>query len=324
VGRTVEKVNRWLQSDGVVLLLSLLYFLAVLPFTPGFTSPENLANILSSWIPLLIASVGQTLVLISGGIDLSMSSVIALASITGAAIMNGDTGLVRSAALATPAGVTGMLLVGSVVGAANGLAVTRLKMPAFIVTLTTMMFFSGLAIWLTGSRNIGHLPSAFNAIGGRLGPALAVTLCVAGAAHFALRHSLFGHWLYASGHNPKAARISGVPVSSVITWSYIVSGTCAATASILYTGRLETGSPVLGQRILLDVVGATVIGGTSLYGGRGKVLGTVFGALFLTLLDNSLNLMNLSYFTIMMAKGTVILVAAGIDTTRHRFTGALA
>ncbi len=137
----------------------------------------------------------------------------------------------------------------------------------------------------------------------------------------ALGRSLYGQWLYAVGHNPKAALISGVPVARVIICAYIVSGACAAIAAILYTGRLETGSPVLGQKVLLDVIGATVLGGTSLYGGRGRVMGTVSGAFFLTVLDNSLNLMNLSYFTIMMAKGAVILLAAAIDTVRHRLTG---
>jgi ribose/xylose/arabinose/galactoside ABC-type transport system permease subunit len=312
------RLARGLASESVMLLLSVSYFVVMLPFAPGLASAENLSNILSSWMPLLIASVGQTFVLISGGIDLSISSVIALASITGAGIMNANTGWLHATPLAAPAGVAGMLLVGSLAGFANGVAVTRFKMPAFIVTLTAMMFFSGLAIWVTGSKNIRNLPPAFNAIGGKLLPALGVTLLVAGIAQLAVRRSLFGQWLYAVGHNPKAALISGVPVSRVVIWAYIVSGACAATAAVLYTGRLETGSPVLGQRVLLDVVGATVIGGTSLYGGQGKIAGTVFGALFLTLLDNSLNLMNLSYFTIMMAKGTVILLAAVIDTTRHR------
>jgi ribose/xylose/arabinose/galactoside ABC-type transport system permease subunit len=191
-------------------------------------------------------------------------------------------------------------------------------MPAFIVTLTTMMFFSGSAIWLTQSRNIFNLPPLFNNIGGQAWSASAVVLFVSGAVHLLLSRSLLGRWLYAVGQNVRVARISGVPVRQVVLWAYVICGLCAAVASILFTGRLETGSPVLAQRILLDVIGATVIGGTSLYGGKGKVLGTVFGVFFLTLLDNSLNLLNLSHFTIMMAKGAVILLAAALDTFRHR------
>jgi ribose/xylose/arabinose/galactoside ABC-type transport system permease subunit len=225
----------------------------------------------------------------------------------------------RASPFATPAAILAMLGVGAALGAVNGAAITRFRMPPFIVTLTTMMFFSGFAIWLTHSRNIGNLPASFNAIGAHTGLALLVTLIVLAVAQIGLSRSLVGRWLYAVGHNAKAALISGVPVHNVVLSAYVASGICAAVASVLYTGRLGTGSPVLGQRILLDVIGATVIGGTSLYGGKGKVLWTVYGALYLTLLDNSLNLLNLSYFTIMMAKGAVILLAALVDTARHRF-----
>jgi ribose/xylose/arabinose/galactoside ABC-type transport system permease subunit len=329
VGRQSQEVKRaWLtgnlalhllRTDYLVLILSLIYFAALWPFTPGLASAANLENILSSLLPLLILGIGQTFVLVSGGIDLSVTSIVALASITGAGLMNGDTGWLRGSSLAVPMAVLTMASLGTVLGAANGLAITRFRMPAFIVTLTTMMFFSGFAIWLTRSRNIGNLPASFNALGARTSIALAITAVLAFLAHVVLSRGLLGRWLYAVGHNPRAARISGVPVSGVTVGAYAISGLCAAVASILYTGRLETGSPVLGQRILLDVIGATVIGGTSLYGGRGKVAWTLFGALFLTILDNTLNLLNLSFFTIMMAKGAVILLAAIIDTARLRW-----
>jgi ribose transport system permease protein len=205
------------------------------------------------------------------------------------------------------------------VGAGNGFAVTKLRMPAFIVTLTTMMFFSGLAIWLTKSKNIAGLPSAFTSLGNGLWIALAIASALALLAHVLLSRSLFGRWLYAVGHNPRTAHVSGVPVDGVVIAAYVVSGFLAAAASVLYTARLETASPVLGQRILLDVIGATVIGGTSLFGGKGKVAWTICGVLFLTLLDNALNLRGLSHFSIMMVKGGVILFAALLDAMRNRF-----
>ena len=328
MGRSVEEVKsawttgnparRLLRSEYLVLILGLVYFVVVWPFTPGLASIANLENILSSLLPLLVLAIGQTFVLIGGGIDLSVTSIVALASVAGATVMNADTGWLRDSNFAVPAGVISMVGLGMGLGAANGLAVTWLRMPAFIVTLTSMMFVSGFAIWLTQSRNIGNLPSAFNALGARTVVALGITAILAGLAHVILTRGLPGRWLYAVGRNSRAARISGVPVAGVICGAYTMSGLCAAVASILYTGRLETGSPVLGQRILLDVIGATVIGGASLYGGRGKVAWTLFGALFLTILDNSLNLLNLSYFTIMMVKGAVILLAAIIDTFRVR------
>lgn len=313
---------RILASEYLVLLLSAVYFLAMLPIAPGFGSRENLQNIVSSLLPLFALSLGQTFVLITGGIDLSVTAVVALASVAGAAVMSRETGMLRGSAVAVPSAIAVMLAVGILLGALNGFAVSRLRMPAFIVTLTSMMFFSGFAIWSTQSKNIPNLPAAFNALGSKTLIAGLVVVLLALAAHFVLAKSLWGRWLYATGRNPRASLISGVPVNRVILFAYVVSGACAAIASILYTGRLETGSPVLGQRVLLDVIGATVIGGTSLYGGKGKIIWAFFGVLFLTLLDNSLNLLNLSYFSIMMVKGAVILFAALLDTTRSRLNSS--
>jgi ribose/xylose/arabinose/galactoside ABC-type transport system permease subunit len=186
------------------------------------------------------------------------------------------------------------------------------------VTLTTMMFFSGLAIWLTKSKNINDLPASFNALGGKLSIACLLTVALAGAAHTLLSRSLWGRWLYAVGHNARAALVSGVPVRRVIVSAYVAGGVLAAIASVLYTGQAETGSPVLAQRLLLDIIGATVIGGTSLFGGKGRILWTFCGVLFLKLIDNSLNLLDLSYFSIMMVKGGVILFAALMDSLRNK------
>jgi len=138
-------------------------------------------------------------------------------------------------------------------------------------------------------------------------------------AHVLLARTLLGRWLYAVGHNPRASLISGVPVAGVTVGAYVLSGIFAAMAAILLTARLETGSPNHGKALLLDVIGAAVIGGTSLFGGKGKVVWTVYGVLFLTLISNGLNLLNLSDFLIMIIKGVVILVAALLDVWRTRF-----
>jgi ribose/xylose/arabinose/galactoside ABC-type transport system permease subunit len=309
---------RLFRSEYLVLLFSVVYFLCLAPFTTGFASGSNLANVLSTLLPLLLVAIGQTLVLITGGIDLSVTSIIAVCSITGGAIMNTETGWLADHALAVPAGLAAMLLVGMLVGLFNGLAVTKLRMPPFIVTLTTMMFVSGLAIWLTQSRNIGNLPATFNALGTRTWLSLPLVALLAGATHLMLTRSLYGRWLYAVGQNARTAQISGVPVDGVMVSAYAASGLLSAVASILYTGQAESASPVLGQRLLLDVIGAVVIGGTSLFGGKGKIVWTLFGALFIKLIDNSLNLLDLSYFMIMMVKGAVILLAACLDAARNR------
>jgi ribose/xylose/arabinose/galactoside ABC-type transport system permease subunit len=316
--RTPPLLVRSLRSEYLILLLCVLYFVSLAPFTPGFTTQSNFANLLTTLLPLFVVAVGETVVLIGGGIDLSVTSIIALCSITGAAVMNGDHGWLAGHPLAVPIGIVAILLTGVLVGGLNGLAITLFRMPPFIVTLTSMMFFSGLAIWLTQSKNIGNLPPAFNAIGGRLWIALPVTLLLGGVAHFLLSRTVGGRWLYAVGHNVQAARISGVPVQGVLIAAYVLSGLCAALASILYTGQAESGSPILGQKLLLDIIGATVIGGTSLFGGKGKILWTLFGVLFIKLIDNSLNLLDLSYFAIMMVKGGVILFAAFLDALRNK------
>ena len=317
-----QRVNGLLSADYQVLALCLIWFLAAMPLTPSLTSSNNISNLFSNLLPLLIVATGQTIVLITGGIDLSATSVMALTSVTGALVMSGDQGLLGGSSWAVPAGVTAMLLTGALIGWVNGAAITRLGMPPFIVTLTTMMFFSGLAIWLTKSKTIYNLPPAFIAIGKGsfliLPYALLVTALVVVAAHILLSRSLAGRWLYACGHNLQTAEISGVPVNQTLTRAYVSSGVCAAVAAVLYTGRLETGSPVLGQRLLLDVIGAAVIGGASLFGGRGKIVWTIYGVLFLTLIDNTLNLAGHSHFTIMMVKGGVILLAALLDALRTK------
>jgi len=309
-------------SEYWVLYLSIVCFLALFPFTPRLASVENLRNIFSNMLPLLIVAIGETIVLITGGIDLSVTSVIGLSSVTGASIMSSDQGLLAGNPAAPAAAIGGMVLVGALVGWLNGVAVTRLRMPPFIVTLTAMMFFSGLAVWLTQSRPIYDLPARFNELGQGawlwVPNAFVIAGLLAVSAHVLLSRSLLGRWIYAVGTNAKTSLISGVPVNRVITFAYIASGGCAAVASILYTARLETGSPVLGQRILLDVIGATVIGGTSLFGGKGRALWTIMGVLFICLIDNSLNMLGLSYFVVMMVKGGIILLAALMDAARTR------
>lgn len=304
----------WLLSEYFVLGLTLLLLASLAPFTPGLVGGANLLNILAYLLPLFVVAIGLTLVMITGGIDLSVTSIIALTSVVGAKLMTSEGG-------GTPSiiGVTVMLALGAGVGALNGAVITMLRLPAFIVTLASMMFFSGFAIWFTQSKNIHELPASFLALGQRLPIALAISTALAVAAHLMLRRTVFGRWLYAAGQNATAAHISGVPVRAMTFSAYVASGFCAALASVMLTARLETGSPVLGREILLDIIGATVVGGTSLFGGKGKITWTFFGVLFLAVLDNALNLQSLSPFSITITKGAVILFAAVLDAVRNRF-----
>lgn len=314
--------NRLVGSEFFVLYLCCATFIAFAPFTPGFASPENLGNILIACLPLLVLATGQTLVLITGGIDLSVTASIGLSSVVGALVMGGDAGWLRGSPAAMPVAIVAMLATGALVGLFNGACIAWLRMPAFMVTLTTTMFFSGFAIWLAkkivNAESIYNLPAAFLALGNQAWLAVLLALLAAILAHLLLSCTLLGRWLYAIGHNPRASLISGVPVGGVTVSAYVLSGMFAAMAAVLLTARLETGSPNHGKALLLDVIGAAVIGGTSLFGGKGKVMWTVFGVLFLSLLGNGLNLLNLSDFMITIIKGAIILVAALLDVWRSK------
>jgi ribose transport system permease protein len=309
-----------LLSERIVLYLTVVYLLILWPVVPGFGSTTNLSNVFSSMLPLLVAAIGQTFVLLTAGIDLSVTAVIAVTSVTGASIMSSDGGLLAGSPWAVPVGILAMLAVGAGMGLLNGIAVARFGMPPFMVTLAAMMFFSGFAVWSTESTNIYNLPGAFTFIAQEsfffVPFSLLVVLTVVVIAGAVLDRTMLGRWLYAVGHSPATSRVSGVPVEETIISAYVASGVCAAIASLLLTARLETGSPVLADKMLLDIVAAAVIGGTSLFGGKGKVFWTVYGALFITLIDNSLNMMGLSYFSILTVKGAVILFAAFVDVHR--------
>lgn len=337
-------LRKVLLSQYFVLYLSVIYFLVLVPFVPRIASPQNLGNIFSNMWPLLAVAIGQTFVLIVAGIDLSQTSIMALASVVGAAVMTTQLdpvlfeksplwgvlfteqgGALAGSFLAVPVAILAMLLVGGLIGWFTGTTVARLKMPPFMVTLVGMMFFSALAIYLVKSENIIHLPESYVLLGQGQISFVPYSFFIVGAlaigAQWLLSRTVLGRWFYAVGTNVRTATVSGVPVARVIVTAYILSGVFAAIGSIFYSARLAAGRPTLGATLLLDVVGATVIGGTSLFGGKGKIMWTVFGVLFFVLLDNSLNLLNLSYFWVQIVKGSVILLAAGLDVARTRLLG---
>jgi ribose transport system permease protein len=281
---------------------------------PGFFSINNSWNLVYNLAPLLILAVGQTFVILTAGIDLSITSIIAVASVVGGYLMSSETTIFENPASAVLAGIFGMLAVGVAVGLVNGISVAKLGMPAFMVTLTSLMFFSGLAIWITQSQSIYNLPALlvdapYKTFLGLPYPVY-LTLLVFVLSYAILNKTMLGEWIYAVGTNIKTSWISGVNIPKTLVSVYVISGICASLASLIYTARLETGSPVMGQNVLLDVIGAVIIGGTSLFGGRGKLQWTAAGALLMTMLDNSLNLVGMSFFLIMMVKGVIILLTA--------------
>jgi ribose/xylose/arabinose/galactoside ABC-type transport system permease subunit/ABC-type sugar transport system substrate-binding protein len=302
-----------------------MFVTALLGFASAMFSWHTVHDVLLAMLPLAILVAGQMLVLLIGQIDLSVTAVMAMGSVASASVMTRP--LVESGEpMATAAGVIVCLLIGGTVGLFNGICHAVLRIPSFIVTLAVMMAGSGAAVWyastVSDTISIGGLPEAFRFLGygAVLGVPVALVLCavVLGAVQYTLSRTVAGRWLYAIGHNADAAHISGVPVRRMTIASFVASGLCAALASVIYTARIETGLPTLGQNMLLDVVGAAVIGGVSLFGGRGSVWMALGGAAFLCVLDKSLQLLGLSLFLVLAIKGCAILVAAILDVHRVR------
>jgi len=302
-----------------------LFIAALLGFSQAMFSTATLHDVMLAMLPLAILVAGQMIVLLIGQIDLSMTAVMATGSVVSASVMT------RHMADAAEPGVTltGILVclaVGAIIGLFNGLCHALLKIPSFIITLAVMMAGSGAAVWyasvVSDTISIGGLPDAFRYIGygHAAGIPIALVLSVVAlvAIHYVLSRTVVGRWLYAVGHNAEAARISGVPVRGVTIAAFTASGLCAALAAIIYTSRIETGLPTLGQNMLLDIVGAAIIGGVSLFGGRGSVWMVLIGVAFLSVLDKSLQLLGLSLFIVLAVKGCAILAAAIIDVARAR------
>jgi ribose/xylose/arabinose/galactoside ABC-type transport system permease subunit len=317
------RLPRFSFADVWVVALGVAYVLAVLPFCPDLASADQTLAVFVNSAPLLVLALGQMFVLLIGAIDLSVSGVISLAGVTGALLMAQERGLLAGSPLAVPLALCAMLLVGLVAGALHGAAVAWLAMPAFLVTMATMMALGGAAVWITGGERVGGLPvGLLDAVQGTwIGIPVMVWIAagLAVATHLLLQHTVVGKYLYGVGHNPRAARISGIPVGTVTCFAFVMSAAFSTVAALLYTCRAESATPVFAREILLDAIGAAVIGGTSLSGGRASTFGVVCGALFITLIANSLTLMNLAYWHVLMAKGGIILLAALADSTRRRW-----
>jgi len=286
-------------------------------------SLSTLRDIALAMAPLAILAVGQMLVLLIGQIDLSMTAVLGLSSILSASAMTGAKG---AGAGPTLLGIGICLATGIAIGLFNGFCSAILRIPSFIATLAVMMAGSGAAVWyastVSDTVSIGSLPQPFKSLGygALLHVPIAMLLCLGTLAfvHYGLTRTIAGRWCYALGRNAEAARVSGVPARWLTVAAFTASGLCAGLASMIYTSRLETGIPTLGQNLLLDIVGAAIVGGVSLFGGRGNIWMVLGGTAFLCVLDKSLQLLGLSLFIVLAIKGTTILVAAIVDASRRR------
>jgi ribose transport system permease protein len=276
--------------------------------TDTFFTGANLSNVLRQNAFIAMLAAGMTFVILTGGIDLSVGSVVGLSGVICAGL------LVRPAPLVVAVGVG--LGVGLVVGLLNGLAVTRLKIPAFVVTLATMLIVRGAAFKYTDARTITGLPDAFASLSGGTTAAVAM-LGVFFVSWLVLVRTAFGRHVHAVGGNRQAAWLAGVRVERVQLSVYAICGLAAGLAGVMVASRLSAGYPRAGEYYELDAIAAVVVGGTSLFGGRGSIWGTIAGAFFIGILNNALNLFHVSTYDQMIVKGAVLVVATSLDRWRE-------
>ena len=299
-----ETASKYKSLIGLVLLCAIITFV-----TPSFLSLSNITNVFTQVSVNAIIAVGMTFVILTGGIDLSVGSTLAISGALSASIIK-STGSVTLAIIVAA-------LVGIAIGLVNGLLISKGKLQAFIATLATMTIFRGATLVFTNGTPISKLPEKFVNIGnGKIGfmpiPVI-ITVIVSIIAIYVLSQTRFGRYLYALGGNEDSARLSGINTDKIKTLVYVVSGFASSIAGVIITSRIASASPNAGTSFELDAIAAVVIGGTSLAGGEGKVTGTLIGALIIGVLNNGLNLMNVSPFYQSIVKGLVILIAVLLD-----------
>jgi len=298
--------RRFLSNYAIFIALAIECVVLAIA-APSFLSIDNFSNVLrQNAFPAIIAA-GMTFAILTGGIDLSVGSVVALSGVLCAdALVHGWP--IWSA-------VAAGLVVGMGIGLVNGLIVTTVRVPPFIVTLAMMLVVRGAAFKYTDAHTISGLPPAFATLS--QGVAMAVVMAVVFALSWAvLMRTPFGRHVYATGGNRDAAWLSGIRVDRVLLKVYVICGLGAGLAGVLVASRLNAGYPRAGELYELDAVAAVVVGGTSLFGGRGSIWGTLAGAFFIGILNNGLNLYNVSAYDQMIAKGAVLLAAASLDRWR--------
>jgi ribose transport system permease protein len=314
------RVALFLLRAGPLLILILL-ILGIAAVTPVFLTTRNIGNVLAQTAVIAVLSLGQLLVIVTRGIDLSVGSTLALATVTGA--------LVFHAGNSSLAVIAVMLGAGLVVGLVNGVLFVKGRIPhPFIVTLATFTLVRGVALWLSDGRPIQEMPTVIQVIGGDsiLGWLPISSFVVAGVAvavWLLATRVVWGRWIYAVGGNPEAARRTAIPMSTILISVYVFSGLTAGIAGLLTAGRTNAGAPTFGALAELDAIAAVIIGGASFLGGRGKVSHALVGALMIGVIRNAMNLANLEAFFQLIVLGIVIIVAVESDVLRGHLENRL-
>lgn len=312
-----ERISKFPQFSIIVAMILLLIIFSFI--SDSFFTFNNIINVLRQASPTIVVSIGMTYVFILGGMDLSVGSTACLSGLIAAGLMTGQNGGQPIPAFVA---LIAALLVGTFIGVLNGVIITTIKLPPFIVTLALMSTVRGVALVYTNGITISKLPEGALELGrGYVGPIpipviiMAVILVI---AWIVLSSTRFGRYIYAIGGNEECTRLSGINVNRVKRIVYSISGLCAAITGILLTMRLGSGQPTLAEGLEMDAITAVVLGGTAISGGRGYMLGTLLGCIFLTFLGNGFNIIGVSSFWQQILKGVILIVAISLYGTKDK------
>jgi ribose transport system permease protein len=288
---------------------------------PNFLKASNLLNVANQTVVIAIIAIGMTMVIITGGIDLSVGSLIALAAVTAALVIRGNGGTAASVPVMVLGGAVG-IAVCALAGLLSGAIVTLFRVPSFIMSLSMMLVARGAAETLAENQSIPDVPAAFVWLGrgaDLFGIPNAVVLMVVlyVLAHVLMSRMVLGRYIYAVGGNIEAARLSGVPVRGVLLFVYTICGALAGLGGVITASLFQSGAPTYGQMYELYVIAAVVVGGTSLQGGQGKIFGTLIGAFIIAVIQNGMNLTGVGGNWQKVVLGLVILGAVLLDMLKH-------
>lgn len=322
-GNSPKKSNVFLRiirtrESGIAIPLILLIIITG-SINPVFFDIENVINVLRQISFVFIIGIMMTYVLIGAGLDLSVGSVLALGGVI--------CGLALLAHFPIWVSIILGCLAGTAVGLFNGIVITRFKIPSLIVTLGMMYFARGVVQVLTRGNPVYPLPDNFNFLGQGFIAGIPVVVIVAAVlgviAHIVLRYTAFGRALYAVGGNTETARLSGINVNVVLTWVYVLCGLAAGLTGVLTSARLASALANAGTGMELQVIAACIIGGTSMFGGAGSILGTLIGAAFMSIIANGMILLKISIYYQSMVIGAIIILAVGLDQYSRKRSGML-
>ncbi len=303
-----------LENYGLLLgFIFLCFFLSIA--SPYFLTLENILNVGRQISITAIVAFGMTFVITAAQIDLSVGSVIALTGVTAAAFLRQESNI-------SILWIIAILIMGFLIGVMHGFFVAKQKIPAFLLTLATMGILRGIGFIYTQGRPIYIKSENFRALGrGFIGPIptpIIIMLVIWIICYFILTQTKFGKYVSVVGENQEVARISGINVDKILIYVFILQGILAAIGGAIMASRLGTGSPQVGQGEELDVISAVILGGTNLYGGEGKMFGTLLGAMIIGTLLNGMTLLNISPYVQMVIRGLVILGAVWMNMYRYR------